>query len=348
MLKIACVIGARPQFIKHFPLEIELAKSFDVKTIHTGQHFDENMSKVFFDELGIRKPDFHFKLTKSSHAGQTGEMLALIESILIDENIDLMLVYGDTNSTIAGALAAAKLNIPIIHVEAGLRSYNRAMPEEVNRVLTDHISSHLFCSSDIGESNLKKEGITEGVHICGDLMKDALFLLKDKLTNPRTYSYRLATLHRPYNTDDVSRLTYILKTLNKMTDKVIFPIHPRTRNVLKQHQFDFAQVPNIEFIDPVGYIDMLSLLKYCELMITDSGGVQKEAYWMGKQCVTIRSETEWVETLKGGWNTLVFDELDSITRLQAPDPSLYDSDLYGGGKAAAEIVACLRGAYQRT
>lgn len=347
MIKIACVIGARPQFIKHFPLEIELAKSFDVKTIHTGQHFDENMSKVFFDELGIRKPDFHFKLTKSSHAGQTAEMLALIESILIDENINLMLVYGDTNSTIAGALAAAKLNVPIIHVEAGLRSYNRAMPEEVNRVLTDHISSLLFCSSEIGVWNLKKEGITDGVHICGDLMKDALFMLKDTLTNSRSYPYQLATLHRPYNTDDPKRLTNILKTLNKMKNKVIFPIHPRTRKVLEQQKFDFNEVPNIEFIAPVGYIDMLSLLKFCELMITDSGGVQKEAYWMGRQCVTVRSETEWVETMEGGWNTLVFDDLESITRLPEPNPSLYDSGLYGGGHAAAQIVDLIKMAYQK-
>jgi UDP-GlcNAc3NAcA epimerase len=345
--KIACVIGARPQFIKHFPLEIELAKSFDVKTIHTGQHFDENMSQIFFDELGIRKPDFHFNLTKSSHAGQTAEMLTLIEIILIEEKIDLMLVYGDTNSTIAGALAAAKLKIPIIHVEAGLRSYNRAMPEEINRVLTDHISSHLFCSSCVGKMNLKNEGIIDGVHICGDLMKDALYMLKDRLTNPRDYPYQLATIHRPYNSDDVSRLIYILKNLNKIKGKVIFPIHPRTRKILEQQNFDFSGVPNIEFIAPVGYIEMLSLLKYCNSIITDSGGVQKEAYWMGKQCVTIRSETEWIETLKGGWNTLVFDELDSLTRLQAPDPSIYDPDLYGGGNAAAEIVACLRRAYQR-
>lgn len=346
MKKIACVIGARPQFIKHFPLEIALAKLFDVKTIHTGQHFDENMSQVFFDELGIRKPDFHFNLTQSSHAGQTAEMLALIEAILIEEQIELLLVYGDTNSTFAGALAAAKLNIPIIHVEAGLRSYNRAMPEEVNRVLTDHISSHLFCSSELGAANLKKEGITRGVNICGDLMKDALFTLKDRLTNPRDYPYQLATLHRPYNTDDVDRLKYILKTLNKAKDKVIFPIHPRTRKVLEQQQFHFTEVPNIEFIAPVGYIEMLTMLKFCELMITDSGGIQKEAYWMAKQCITIRSETEWMETLEGGWNTLVFEELDLIVDPPAPDPSQYHPDLYGEGKTAADIVACLAVAHK--
>ena len=347
MKKIACVIGARPQFIKHFPLEIALAKSFDVNTIHTGQHFDENMSQVFFDELGIRKPDYHLNLTQSTHAKQTAEMLALIEGILITEQIELMLVYGDTNSTLAGALAAAKLNIPIIHVEAGLRSYNRAMPEEVNRVLTDHVSSHLFCSSELGAMNLKKEGISDGVKICGDLMKDALFALKDRLINPRDYPFQLATLHRPYNTDDVDRLKYILRTLNKVNDRVIFPIHPRTRKILEREKFDFSEVPNIEFIAPVGYIEMLSLLKFCNRMITDSGGVQKEAYWMSKQCITVRSETEWIETLEGGWNTLIFEELDRIIDLPAPDQSRYHCDLYGGGTAADDIVACLVEAYQQ-
>lgn len=346
MKKIACVIGARPQFIKHFPLEIALAKSFDIKTIHTGQHFDKNMSQVFFDELGIRKPDFHFNLTQSTHAKQTAEMLALIEDILIEEEIELLLVYGDTNSTFAGAMAAAKLNIPIIHVESGLRSYNRAMPEEINRVLTDHISTFLFCSSVLGVDNLKKEGITKGVNICGDLMKDALYTLRDRLKNPRDYPFQLATLHRPYNTDDINRLKSILNTLNKMKNKVIFPIHPRTRKVLEHQKFDLKGVPNIEFIAPVGYIEMLSLLKFCERMITDSGGIQKEAYWMRKQCITVRSETEWMETLEGGWNTLIFEDLDQMIDLPPPDPSKYHHDLYGVGKAACDIVACLEEAYK--
>lgn len=345
MKRIACVVGARPQFIKHFPLEIELAKSFDVITIHTGQHFDKNMSEVFFKELEIKRPDFHFELSKSSHAGQTAEMLERIEKILIDEEIDLMLVYGDTNSTIAGALAAAKLNLPIIHVEAGLRSYNRDMPEEVNRVLTDHISSLMFCSSDTGAINLKKEGINEGVKVCGDLMKDALFTLKNKVKSPRDYPFQLATLHRPYNTDDSSRLKRILTTLNQVEDKVIFPIHPRTRKVLEKEKFDFEKVPNLEFIDPVGYLEMLSFLKYCQRMITDSGGVQKEAYWMGKPCITIRSETEWIETLNGGWNTLVFEDLEKILSLPIPDQSEYDHNLYGDGKSAAKIVDILKQSY---
>ena len=338
MKKIACVIGARPQFIKHFPLEIVLSKFYNIKTIHTGQHFDKNMSNIFFDELGIRNPDFHFNLVNSSHGGQTAEMLTLIEKILINEKIDIMLVYGDTNSTLAGALAAAKLNIPIIHVEAGLRSYNKSMPEEINRILTDHISSQLFCSSKTGVLNLKKEGVIDGVYVGGDLMKDALNKLKDKLKNPRAYKYKLATLHRPYNTDNIDRLTYILSTLNKLNDKVIFPIHPRTKKVLMSNNFNFEKFLNLEFIDPVGYIEMISLLKFCELMITDSGGVQKEAYWMKKQCITIRSETEWTETLNGGWNTLVYNDLDPIINLPKPDYSKYDLNLYGNGTAAENIV----------
>jgi|UniRef100_UPI0040470F9A UDP-GlcNAc3NAcA epimerase len=345
MKKIACIVGARPQFIKHFPLEIELAKSFEVVTIHTGQHFDENMSNIFFDELGIKKPNFHFQLSKSSHAGQTAEMLESIEKILIEEQIDLMLVYGDTNSTIAGALAASKLNIPIIHVEAGLRSYNRNMPEEVNRVLTDHISSHMFCSSEVGVINLKNEGIDQGVFVCGDLMKDALFMLKDRLTNPKNYPFILATLHRPYNTDDTDRLKNILLTLNSLDKKVIFPIHPRTKKVLENENFDFSVVSNIEFIKPVGYIEMLSLLKFCDLMITDSGGVQKEAYWMCKQCITVRSETEWIETLEGGWNTLIFHDLERIIGLPSPDNSKYNPALYGTGNSASLIVEKMKMSY---
>jgi len=345
MKKIACIVGARPQFIKHFPLEIELAKSFEVVTIHTGQHFDENMSNIFFDELGIKKPNFHFQLSKSSHAGQTAEMLESIEKILIEEQIDLMLVYGDTNSTIAGALAASKLNVPIIHVEAGLRSYNRNMPEEVNRVLTDHISSHMFCSSEVGVINLKKEGIDQGVFVCGDLMKDALFMLKDRLTNPKGYPFILATLHRPYNTDDSGRLKKILLTLNDLERKVVFPIHPRTKKVLENENFDFSVMPNIEFINPVGYIEMLSLLKFCDLMITDSGGVQKEAYWMGKQCITVRSETEWIETIEGGWNTLIFNDLERMIGLPSPDNSKYDPALYGTANSASLIVEKIKMSY---
>jgi UDP-GlcNAc3NAcA epimerase len=339
--KIACVVGARPQFIKHFPLELELIKKFNLITIHTGQHYDENMSRVFFDQLGIKKPDFHFQLTKSSHGGQTSEMLSEIEIVLIKENVDILLVYGDTNSTIAGALAAAKLNIPVVHIEAGLRSFNRAMPEEINRVLTDHVSKLMFCSSKVGVTNLKNEGIVNGVHNCGDLMKDALLKLTPRLKNSFDSPFTIATLHRPYNTDDPKRLTAIIRQLNESETKVVLPLHPRTRKILKNNEFEFRELRNVEVVEPVGYIDMLTYLKFADKVITDSGGVQKEAYWMRKKCITVRTETEWVETLTGNWNNLVFDNLRDIADVVSPDPKVYDENLYGNGNAAEEITSII-------
>ena len=338
MKKIACIVGARPQFVKHFPLELALRKAFLVHTIHTGQHYDDNMSKVFFDDLGISKPSSHFHLTKSSHGGQTAEMLEQIEQVLLQENIDILLVYGDTNSTIAGALAAAKLNIPIVHVEAGLRSFNRHMPEEVNRVLTDHISELLFCSSEVGRENLKREGISAGVNTCGDLMKDALQILVPRLKQQLEKPYGIATFHRPYNTDDYQRLTTILDMLEQHPLHIVFPVHPRTKSVLNKHNYDFDRHSSVEFINPIGYIEMLSYQKYSDLVITDSGGIQKEAYWLKKKCITVRSETEWIETLNGQWNTLVFDNLNEIIDNKEPDEKTFDDGLYGDGKASERIV----------
>lgn len=340
MKKIACVVGARPQFIKHFPLEIKLKEKFDVVSIHTGQHYDDKMSRVFFDELKIDKPAYQLTLSKSSHGGQTGEMLYMIEEILVREKPDAMLVYGDTNSTIAGALAAAKLNIPVIHVEAGLRSHNRSMPEEINRVMTDHISSLLFCSSDVGVTNLAKEGIKDGVHECGDLMKDALFILHDSLQQIQPSPYLFATFHRPYNTDDFSRMKTIIEELNALGTKVIFPVHPRTRKILQSNGLDFAAYSNISFIEPVGYIDSLQYQRFSECVITDSGGIQKEAYWLKRKCITVRSETEWVETLQGNWNILVFDQLSDLkTALHTePDQQRYYKTLYGDGLSAKSIT----------
>lgn len=340
MKKIACVIGARPQFIKHFPLEIKLKEVFQVVSIHTGQHYDDKMSKVFFEELNIDKPAYQLSLTKASHGGQTGEMLFMIEEILLKEQPDAMLVYGDTNSTIAGALAAAKLNIPVIHVEAGLRSYNRSMPEEINRVMTDHISELLFCSSDVGVVNLEKEGVRSGVFVCGDLMKDALQILFNSLQQIESEPYFFATFHRPYNTDDFSRMKTIIEELNSLGTKVIFPVHPRTRKILSSNGLDFAAYNNIRFIEPVGYIDSLQYQRFSECVITDSGGIQKEAYWLNRKCITVRSETEWVETLKGDWNMLVFDDLSElkVALKKSPDESYYQQSLYGDGKSAGLIV----------
>jgi len=339
MNKIVTVVGARPQFIKHFPLEIELKKYYHVVSIHTGQHFDDKMSQIFFDELNISKPDYQLNLTKSSHAGQTGEMLLHIEEILLKENPSAILVYGDTNSTLAGALAASKIHVPVIHVEAGLRSYNKSMPEEVNRIMTDHVSKLLFCSSNIGITNLMSEGISKGVFECGDLMKDALMILKNKLNKMVNEEYIYATFHRPYNTDDFSRITSVLNNLNNLSKRVIFPVHPRTRKVLESNDLNLQSFGNITFIEPVGYIDSLSYQKFSECVITDSGGIQKEAYWLKRKCITVRSETEWVETIEGDWNQLVFEDLSLIKDAYQKSPSeeLYNSNLYGTGDAASQI-----------
>ncbi|MEI6264170.1 MAG: UDP-N-acetylglucosamine 2-epimerase (non-hydrolyzing) [Sphingobacteriia bacterium] len=347
MKKIVTVVGARPQFIKHFPLELELKKYFNVISVHTGQHFDDKMSKIFFDELNISKPDYRLNLTKSSHAGQTGEMLFFIEEILIKENPVAIVVYGDTNSTLAGALAAAKIHVPVIHVEAGLRSYNKEMPEEINRIMTDHVSSLLFCSSNIGINNLITEGITNGVSECGDLMKDALLILKDKLSNFVNEPYIYATFHRPYNTDGFERISEILNNLNSLPAKVVFPVHPRTRKVMENNNLILSSFENIQFIEPVGYIESLSYQKFSLCVVTDSGGIQKEAYWLKRKCITVRSETEWVETLNGNWNELVFKDLNLIGKSfnNVPNESEYQNDLYGNGDAAVRITSAINLAF---
>lgn len=343
MSKIVTVVGARPQFIKHFPLEIELKKYFDIISIHTGQHFDDKMSKIFFDELNISKPDYQLNLTKSSHAGQTGEMLLHIEEILLKENPNAILVYGDTNSTLAGALAASKIHVPVIHVEAGLRSYNKSMPEEVNRIMTDHLSKLLFCSSTIGIANLKSEGITKGVFECGDLMKDALLILKDKLHDMVNEEYIYATFHRPYNTDDFKRINSVLTNLNSLSKRVIFPVHPRTRKVLENNQLNLESFRNITFIEPVGYLDSLSYQKFSNCVITDSGGIQKEAYWLKRKCITVRSETEWIETINGNWNQLIFEDLSKLKDAyhKIPSEELYNVNLYGLGDSASKICKAI-------
>ena len=349
MKKIACVIGARPQFIKHFPLEIRLKEKFNVVSIHTGQHYDDKMSRVFFDELKIDKPAYQLSLSKSSHGGQTGEMLYMIEEILLKEKPDAMLVYGDTNSTIAGALAAAKLNIPVIHVEAGLRSFNRSMPEEVNRVMTDHIAALLFCSSEVGVNNLEREGIKEGVHECGDLMKDALLILHDSLQNTEANPYIFATFHRPYNTDDFERMRIIISELNGLGKTVIFPVHPRTQKILLANQLNFEEYPNIRFIEPVGYIDSIRYQCFSDCVITDSGGIQKEAYWLKRKCITVRSETEWIETLEGGWNRLLFHDLSVLGEVvnTTPDPALFNAGLYGDGSSAYLITGEMESFFEK-
>ena len=342
MIKIITIVGARPQFIKHAPLSIKLNESFIHKSVHTGQHYDSNMSELFFDDLGIKKPDYFLKEIHKfkTHGTQTAEMLSQIEEILVEEKPDFVLVYGDTNSTLAGALAAVKLNIKIVHVEAGLRSFNNNMPEEINRILTDRISSLLFCSTELGRNNLLNESNKGDIFICGDIMKDSLSLVSSSLTRDINFDYILATIHRPYNTDDKNRIYSVLKILNHLDNKVIFPIHPRTNKLLDKFEINKEQFSNIIFIEPSGYKEFISLLNFCNAIITDSGGIQKEAYMLQKKCITLRSETEWTETLKGFWNELVFEDLDEVSIALAREPieSEYDNDVYGIGSVSDNIV----------
>jgi UDP-GlcNAc3NAcA epimerase len=340
--KIIAIVGARPQFIKHYPFEREASKWFDLKTIHTGQHYDENMSAVFFNELGMKAPDYLLNLGGGSHGLQTGKMMIDIEEIILKEKPDAIVVYGDTNSTLAGSLVGAKLHIPIYHIEAGLRSYNKDMPEEINRILTDHISSLLLVPSQKSVDNLLKEGIDKNVHIVGDIMKDLLLLFKNSelLKKPSIKdNYYYVTLHRPYNVDKEDRLKYILDALAKLDKQVVFPMHPRTKNKLKEFNIDISdsRYNNISIIDPQSYKENLSYLYYSSALITDSGGMQKEAYWLEKPCITIRTETEWVETLSKGANTLLFDDLSSMNSVLKNNNISYNDSLYGSGNASQLI-----------
>ena len=345
-MKILTIIGARPQFIKAAAVSHVLRQKNMEVMIHTGQHYDYLMSDVFFNELEIPKPDHNLQVGSAKHSGQTGEMLIRLEPIFEQEMPDFVLVYGDTNSTLAGALVASKLQIPVAHVEAGLRSFNREMPEEINRILTDHVSELLFCPSQQGADNLKLEGITNGVHIVGDVMYDAILkyiALAEKKSNIvrslnlEKGNYLLATVHRAANVDDPKRLFDILETLSMIGETVVFPSHPRTLKAIKSAEFSLGK--NIKLIEPVGYLDMLWLEKNARMILTDSGGVQKEAYWMGVPCVTLRNETEWVETAQTGWNIVAgVDRAKILSAVRDfPAPASRPA-LFGNGDASQQIV----------
>jgi UDP-GlcNAc3NAcA epimerase len=352
-MRVFTVIGARPQFIKAAPVSRAFASAGITEVlVHTGQHYDFEMSEVFFRELEIPEPRHSLGLGGGSHGAMTGRMLEGIEKILLEDRPDWLLVYGDTNSTLAGALAATKLHIPVCHVEAGLRSWNRLMPEEINRVLTDHISTRLFCSSETGVENLKREGVTEGVEVVGDVMADASALaqrviagrsaefLKAADASLLEGGYGLLTLHRAENTDDRERFGALLEQLNRLEMKVVFPIHPRTKGALAREGFELGE--NILTIEPVGYLEMAVLLGGARLVLTDSGGLQKEAYWSRTPCVTLRTETEWTETVEAGWNAVIGDEIESLPRLIAQVSGAGDwQPLYGDGQAARRIVDSL-------
>ncbi|WP_214084038.1 non-hydrolyzing UDP-N-acetylglucosamine 2-epimerase [Methanoculleus sp.] len=320
-MKIASIVGARPQFIKCAPVSRELRKDHEEVLVHTGQHYDHGMSEVFFEELRIPKPDYNLNIGSGTHGHQTGAMLGAIEDVLRKENPDLVLVYGDTNSTLAGALAAAKLHIPVAHVEAGLRSNDRRMPEEVNRVLTDHASDLLFCPTETAVANLAAEGITGGVHLVGDVMLDAMnynrALAEERSrvleeVGVRPGEYLVITVHRPSNTDNRENMAAILGALGEAGRPVVFPVHPRTRKYLSEYGL-LAEMPeNVRVAEPLGYLDMIRLMAHAEKVLTDSGGIQKEAYMLGVPCITLRENTEWVETVEAGWNVLVGAERERI------------------------------------
>jgi UDP-GlcNAc3NAcA epimerase len=345
-MKILTVVGARPQFIKAAAVSNIIRKEHEEILVHTGQHYDENMSKVFFEELQIPKPDYNLGVGSGGHGKQTGKMLIELEEIYEKEKPDLILVYGDTNSTLAGALCGSKLLIPVAHVEAGLRSFNMNMPEEQNRILTDHISKLLFVPTVTAINNLKNEGISEGVHNVGDVMYDAVLHFKslavsktsiiEKL-NLKEGSYILTTIHRAENTNDINRLKNIIEALNESGKKIVLPLHPRTRKYMENYSLKFNN--NINVIEPVGYLEMISLEMHSEKIVTDSGGVQKEAFFIKKPCVTMRDETEWVETVQNGWNVVVGTDknkiLDSILNFV---PDQQQQNIFGDGHAAEKIL----------
>jgi len=349
MKKIITVVGARPQFIKAAVVSRALAESgkFDEILVHTGQHFDPNMSDVFFDELSIPKPKYNLGIGGRSHAYNTGRAMEGIETVILEQRPDQILVYGDTDATLAGALAAAKLGVPIAHVEAGLRSFNRSMPEEINRVITDHLSSLLFAPSKVASDNLANEGISgDKVTIVGDVMRESVsrfvLLAKERTEllnqlNIKPNHYILATLHRKENTDDPDRMRSVFEGLSGASLQIIMPLHPRTRSRIAEYNL---QLPyNITVIDPLGYLDMLLLESEARLIATDSGGVQKEAYFLHVPCIVLREETEWVELIDLGFNRLVGADAKAIK--EALNEHVFrdvGDDIYGDGSASSFIV----------
>jgi UDP-N-acetylglucosamine 2-epimerase len=352
-MKVVTVVGARPQFIKCASVSRGLRKMATEVLVHTGQHYDDTMSEVFFRELEIPRPDYNLGVGSGPHGAQTGEMLKRIEEVLLKERPEYVVVYGDTNSTMAGALAAAKLHIPVAHVEAGLRSFNKRMPEEINRVMTDHLSTLLFCPTETAVTNLTQEGITQGVHLVGDVMYDALrsnLLIAERRSTIleklglRSKGYLLATVHRAENTDQSENLKNIVDAFIELAGSgqtVVFPAHPRTRKQLDA--FAGNGCARLLMIDPVSYLDMLVLEKNAKAMLTDSGGVQKEVYWLGVPCVTLRDETEWVETLADARNRLAGADAKRIyaavcAALAAPG---FTPPVVHPVGAANAIIACL-------
>ena len=348
-MKVMTVVGARPQFIKAAPVSRILRQHNDEFLLHTGQHYDDEMSDLFFRQLKIPAPNLNLEVGSGRHGAQTGAMLAGIEDAALDYKPDWMLIYGDTNSTLAGAIVAAKLHIPVAHVEAGLRSYDRRMPEEINRVVADHVSTLLLCPTEVAVVNLGREGVADGVLMVGDVMFDAFrenleiarqssrILEKSKL---EPNSYQLLTIHRAENVDHPALLRAILSGVSESGRNVVFPVHPRTRAAFAKTGVEPG--PNVTLIDPVGYLEMLVLEENAEAIVTDSGGVQKEAYFAGKPCITLRERTEWTETVQAGWNVLVGTDTKAIAEaMRNFRPKGERPDLFGDGHAAERVVDAL-------
>lgn len=364
MIKVVTIVGARPQFIKAAAVSRvilnEFSGSITEVLVHTGQHYDENMSRVFFEELDIPRAKYNLEISGGPHGAMTGRMLEAVEKVLLEEKPDWVLVYGDTNSTLAGALAAAKLHIPVAHVEAGLRSFNMRMPEEVNRIVADRLSTLRFCPTDTAVANLTQEGMSVGVENVGDVMYDVALFYREQARRQSTAlvslglaegGFALATCHRAENTDDPHRLAEIVAALADISSRlpVLLPIHPRTRKLLADRGLD-KTLGNVRVVDPVPFLDMVALEQAAKVILTDSGGVQKEAFFYGVPCITMRDETEWVETVALGWNRLVGASRAAIDKafdesVQAPLPALPKSP-YGDGNAARSIVASIRNSHQ--
>lgn len=356
MIKLLTIVGARPQFIKAAAISRVIGSGFrgevDELIVHTGQHYDENMSAVFFDELDIPQPRYNLEIGGGLHGEMTGRMLGAIEKVLIDERPDWVLVYGDTNSTLAGALAAAKLHIRVAHVEAGLRSFNMRMPEEINRIVADRLSSLLFCPTETAVNNLRNEAMSQGVRNVGDVMFDVALYYRDRARERsrimatlglESGRFALATCHRAENTDDPERLSGIVAALAKVASKmpVVLPVHPRTRKFIADRGLE-KHLGAVTLLDPLPFLDMVALEQSASVILTDSGGVQKEAYFYGVPCVTMRDETEWVETVAAGWNRLAGASeaaiLKAFEQSVALDDALARPPLYGNGEAARRIV----------
>lgn len=347
-MKILTILGARPQFIKAGSVSREIAKHSSIEEIivHTGQHYDANMSDIFFEEMQIPRPNYFLGIGGKTHGAMTGQMIEKIEDVALKEKPDWVMVYGDTNSTLAGAIVASKLHIKLAHIEAGLRSFNMKMPEEINRILTDRISNLLFCPTDTAVQNLKSEGFDNfncKIVKSGDVMQDGALFYKNFAKKPRLEikdNFVLCTIHRAENTDDALRLESIFRALNDIaeTRQVMLPLHPRTKKLLPP---SFVFHPNLTIIEPVGYLEMVWLIDNCALVMTDSGGLQKEAYFFKKQCITLRDETEWVELVEGGFNLLVGADKEKILNAfygVKPFECGETKGLYGDGNASKKII----------